>query len=65
MRAAAARRLARGEVPNGRAWTTAEDRLIRTLPTAVAAKRTRRTVTAVYKRRRKLRVLAARREAKP
>jgi hypothetical protein len=55
MRAAAAARLARGVVPNGRAWTRAEDELVKTLPTKVAARRTGRTVTAVYKRRRKLR----------
>jgi hypothetical protein len=55
MRAAAAARLARGEVPNGRAWTEAEDESVLTLPTAEAARRTGRTLTAVYKRRRKLR----------
>lgn len=55
MRAAAKARLARGIVPNGRAWTKAEDELIETLPTEVAAQRTGRTITAVYKRRRKLR----------
>jgi hypothetical protein len=56
MRAAAAARLAHGMVPNGRAWTKAEDELVLTLPIAEAAKRTERTQTAVYKRRRKLRM---------
>jgi hypothetical protein len=55
MRAAATARLARGLVPNGRAWTEAEDELVLTLPTDEAARRAGRSVTAVYKRRRKLR----------
>jgi hypothetical protein len=50
LKAAAADRLACGEVPNGRAWTAAE-----------AARRTGRTVTAVHKRRRKLKVPDGRR----
>jgi hypothetical protein len=65
MRAAAARRLARGQVPNGRAWTRAEDELVLTRSAAEAAKRTARTLTAVYKRRRKLRVPAWSRRAGP
>jgi hypothetical protein len=55
MRCAAAARLARGEVPNGLAWTPEEDDLVLTLPTKAAARRTGQSVTAVYKRRRKLR----------
>ena len=41
----------------GRAWTAKEDRLALTLPTAQAAKRTGRTVSAVESRRGKLRKL--------
>jgi hypothetical protein len=65
MRAAAAARLARGVVPNGRAWTREEDEVVLTLPTADAARRTGRTVTAVYKRRRKLRRAAGGMSAGP
>jgi hypothetical protein len=61
MRAAAARRLARGEVPNGRAWTPAQDAVVKAVPAAEAARRLRRTLAAVYKRRRKLRVPDGRR----
>jgi hypothetical protein len=61
IKAAMAARLARGEVPNGRAWTRAEDRMVRTLPVDEAARRTGRTLTAVYKRRRKLGVHGERR----
>jgi hypothetical protein len=63
LKAAAAARLARGEVPNGRAWTPAEDALVRAVPVREAARRTKRTVTAVYKRRRKLGVADGRRAA--
>ena len=61
MRAAAARRLAGGRVPNGRAWTPAEDELVRTRPAAEVARRTGHPVSSVYKRRRKLRVPDGRR----
>jgi hypothetical protein len=39
---------------DGRAWTPAEDRLLRRLPAAEVAKRTGRTLGAVYLRRHKL-----------
>jgi len=39
----------------GRPWTDADDRLVMTLPAPEAARRTRRTVGAVYTRRSKLR----------
>jgi hypothetical protein len=45
---------ATGWRPNGRAWTDAEDKLVLTLPLKESARRTKRTWTAVYKRRRKL-----------
>jgi hypothetical protein len=61
MRAAAARRLARGEVNNGRAWTPAEDELVRSLPAAEVVRRTGHPLSSVYKRRRKLRVPDGRR----
>jgi hypothetical protein len=62
MRAAAAARLARGQVPNGRAWTPGEDDLVRTLPAPAAAGQTGRPITHVYKRRRKLKVPDGRRD---
>jgi hypothetical protein len=62
MRASAAARLARGVVPNGRAWTAAEDEFVRTLSAPEAAERTGRPIAHVYKRRRKLRVPDGRRE---
>lgn len=37
----------------GKAWSAAEDELVRTLPAAEVAKRTKRTLSAVYARRRK------------
>jgi hypothetical protein len=55
---AMATKLAAGWRPNGRAWTKAEDRLVLTLPLKESARRTKRTWTAVYKRRRKLRLAA-------
>jgi hypothetical protein len=44
------------------AWTAAEDQLIRTLAPAEAARRTGRPLTAVYERRRQLRLHNARKE---
>ena len=61
MRAAAARRLAGGRVPNGRAWAPDEDELVRTRPAPEVARRTGHPVSSVYKRRRKLRVPDGRR----
>jgi len=45
--------VARGEYhyPNGRAWTAREDKLVRTLAAADAARRTGRTLASVYSRR--------------
>jgi hypothetical protein len=62
MRAAAARRLARGEVPNGRAWTPDQDAVVKALPAAEAARGLGRPVGQVYKRRRKLKVPDGRRK---
>jgi hypothetical protein len=61
MRAAAARRLARGEVPNGRAWTPDQDAVVKALPATEAARELGRPVGQVYKRRRKLKVPDGRR----
>jgi hypothetical protein len=41
-------------LPNGRAWTAAEDELVRTLPAAEVARRTGRSLASVYARRRRL-----------
>jgi len=45
--------IARGEFkpPGGRAWTATEDELVRTLPALAAARRTKRSLNAVYMRR--------------
>ena len=53
----------RGTIPPaaGESWTAQEDALVRSLPVAEAAEETGRTVSAVYKRRRKLRVPDGRR----
>jgi hypothetical protein len=56
MRAEAARRVARGEVPNGRAWTPKQDEVVKALPAAEAARRLGRPIGQVYKARRKLQV---------
>jgi hypothetical protein len=53
MRAAALRNGSRSPKA-GRAWTTEEDELLRTLPAQEVARRTGRSLTAVYSRRRKL-----------
>jgi hypothetical protein len=63
IREAMAAKLATGWRPNGRAWTDAEDKLVLTLPLKETARRTGRTWTAVYKRRRKLRRAATERPA--
>jgi hypothetical protein len=42
--------------PGGLDWTREEDRLVRTLTPAEAARRTGRTLTAVYRRRHTLKV---------
>ncbi len=47
-----------GGKKGARAWTTAEDELVRTLTTAEAAKLTGRTLASVGSRRRKLRLRA-------
>ena len=41
-------------VPSGRLWTAAEDELVRTLPAPEAARRTDRSLEAIYLRRRRL-----------
>jgi len=53
----------RGVVPPkaGRLWTPDEDELVRSLPAVEAAGRTGRTLTAIYMRRRELRVADGRR----
>jgi hypothetical protein len=43
-----------GFVPSRRRWTAAEDRLVRTLPSAEAARRTGRSLDAICMRRRKV-----------
>src|SRR4051812_29898218 len=50
MRAAAKER-AKWCVPNGRVWTAEEDELVRTLPAADVARRTKRTLGSVKRRR--------------
>jgi hypothetical protein len=45
------RRKAMGLVGNGKAWTVEDDNPVRTLPAAIVAKRTRRTLASVYSRR--------------
>jgi hypothetical protein len=46
---------------NGRPWTRTDDWLVRTLPSTEAARRTGRTLYAVYRRRRQLHVAATKR----
>jgi hypothetical protein len=45
--------LARGEYhyPTGRPWKKSEDKLVRKLPVAAAAKHTRRSLSSIYSRR--------------
>jgi hypothetical protein len=55
------RRRGRRPPKAGPAWTPAEDELVRTLPPAEVAKRTGRSLVAVYDRRRTLRLPDGRR----
>ena len=48
-----------GGKKGAKAWTSAEDELVRTLPTSEAAKRTNRTIASIGSRRRKLRLAAS------
>ena len=48
-------------VPGTVVWTVEEDELLKTLPAAEVAKRTGRTLTAIYTRRRRLGMLDGRR----
>jgi hypothetical protein len=56
------RRKAMGLVGNGKAWTAEDDKLVRTLPAAVVARQTGRTLTSIYSRRVRLGVADGRKD---